>query len=45
MRTYDYGRRRIAAGRLKQWERTKVTLLLSGGAILLGVIFYLLANR
>jgi len=45
MRAYDYGRRRVTAGQFKRWEKTKVFLLLAAGAIILSVLFYLIATK
>lgn len=45
MRAYDYGRRRIPAGQLKRWEKTKVILLLGAGAAILSVLFYMIATK
>jgi hypothetical protein len=45
MRAYNYGRRRIPAIRYKRWQKTKVLLMLSGGGVVLSVLFYLIATK
>jgi hypothetical protein len=45
MRTYHYGRRRITASQLKRWEKMKVVLILVVGAVILSILFYLIATK
>lgn len=45
MRAYHYGRRRIAAVQLKRWEKVKIALILGAGAVILSVLFYLIATK
>jgi hypothetical protein len=45
MRAYNYGRRKIAAAQLKRWEKMKIALILGVGAVILGVLFYLIATK
>ena len=45
MRAYYYGRRKIAAMQFKRWEKLKVALILGVGAVILSVLFYLIATK
>jgi len=45
MRTYDYGRRRISTVQVKRWEKIKLAFILGIGAVVLSILFYMIATK
>ncbi len=44
-RNYDYGRKTITPTQQKRFDRWKIYALLLSGGTVLGVLFYLIANK